>query len=106
MKYSLDYGQFLPYMRLISRPKSIRQKVRQGLIRWVKVRAEEVKQQRRIDDLRETRGEVPSASTRHSSTTFKPAPKILKRKEVIRENKGQTQTRTKIGEKIAVINEH
>ena len=95
----------LTYMRLISRPKSIRQRVREGLIRWVKVRAEEVKQQRRIDDLRETRGEVPSASTRHSSTTFKPAPKILKRKEVIRENKGQTQTRTKIGKRIAVINE-
>ena len=79
--------------------------VREGLIRWVKVRAEEVKQQRRIDDLRESRGEVPSASTRHSSTTFKPAPKIIKCKEVIRENKGQTQTRTKIGKRVVVINE-
>ena len=95
----------LTYMRLISRPKSIRQRVREGLIRWVKVRAEEVKQQRRIDDLRESRGEVPSASTRHGSTTLEPAPKTSKRKEVIRENKGQTQTRTKIGKKVAVINE-
>jgi len=95
----------LTYMRLISRPKSIRQRVREGLIRWVKVRAEEVKQQKRVDELRESRGEAPSASTRHSSTTFKPAPKILKRKEVKRENKGQTQTRTKIGKKIVVINE-
>ena len=43
--------------------------------------------------------------TYSSSTTFKPAPKILKRKEVIRENKGQTQTRTKIGKKVVVINE-
>ena len=73
----------LTYMRLISRHKSIRQRVREGLIRWVKIRAEEIKQQRRIDELREARGEAPSASTRHSSTTFKPAPKILKRKEVI-----------------------
>ena len=95
----------LTYMRLISRPKSIRQRVREGLIRWVKVRAEEVKQQRRVDDLRELRGGAPSASTRHSSTTFKPAPKILKYKEVIRENKGQTQTRTKIGKRVAVVNE-
>ena len=95
----------LTYMRLISRPKSIRQRVREGLLRWVKVRAEEVNQQKRVDELRESRGEAPSASTRHSSTTFKPAPKILKRKEVIRENKGQTQTRTKIGKRIAVINE-
>ena len=95
----------LTYMRLISRPKSIRQRVREGLIRWVKVRAEEVKQQKRVDELRESRGEAPSASTRQSSTTFEPAPKILKSKEVKRENKGQTQTRTKIGKKIVVINE-
>ncbi len=65
----------------------------------------EVNQQKRVDELRESRGEAPSASTRHSSTAFKPAPKILKRNEVIRENKGQTQTRTKIGKRIAVINE-
>ena len=93
------------YMRLISRPKSIRQRVREGLIKWAKVRAEEVKQQKRVDELRESRGEVPSASTRHGSTTFKPAPKTSKRKEAIRENEGQTQTRTKIGKKVAVINE-
>ena len=74
-------------------------------MKWVKLRAEEVKQQKRVDELRESRGEAPSASTRHSSTTFKPAPKILKSKEVIRENKGQTQTRTRIGKKIVVINE-
>ena len=95
----------LTYMRLISRPKSIRQRVREGLIRWVKVRTEQVNQQKRVDELRELRGEAPSASTRHTSTTFKPAPKISKRKEIIRENKGQTQTRTKIGKKIVVINE-
>ena len=63
------------------------------------------KSERRVDDLRDLRGDVPSASTRHSSTTFKPAPKILKCKEIIRENKGQTQTRTKIGKRVAVINE-
>ena len=95
----------LTYMRLISRPKSIRQRVRAGLIRWAKVRVEEVKQQRRVHDLRELRGEAPSASTRHSSTTFKPTPKILKCKEIIRENKGHTQTRTKIGKRVVVINE-
>ena len=95
----------LTYMRLISRPKSIRQRVREGLLRWVKVRAEEVNQQKRVDELRESRGEAPSASTRHSSTTFKIVPKILKSKEVVRANKGQTQTRTKIGKRIAVINE-
>ena len=92
-------------MRLISRPKSIRQRVREGLIRWVKVRAEEVNQQKRVDESRELRGDAPSASTRHTSTTFKPAPKILKRKEVLRENKGQTQTRTKIGKRVVMINE-
>ena len=42
-----------------------------------------------IDGLRESRGEMPSASTRHSSTTFKPAPKISKRKEVIRVKRKQ-----------------
>ena len=36
----------LTYMRLISRPKSIRQRVREGLIRWVKARAEQVNQQK------------------------------------------------------------
>ena len=101
----------LTYMRLISRPKSIRQRVREGLIKWAKVRAEEVKQQKRVDELRESRGEVPSASTRHGSTTFKQAPKtskvqsVLRRLYLMRENKGQTQTRTKIGKKVAVINE-
>ena len=79
----------LTNMRLISRPKSIRQRVREGLIRWVKVRIEEQKQQQRVDALRESRGEAPSASTRHSSTTFKPTPKIFNCKEMKRDNKGQ-----------------
>ena len=94
----------LTYMRLISRPKSIRQRVREGIIRWAKVRTEEIKQQKQVDDLRESRGEAPSASTRHSSTALKSVPqRTSNRKEIKRENKGQTHTRTKskIGKRAA-----
>ena len=92
----------LTYMRLISRPKSIRQRIREGIIRWAKVRAEQIEQQKRADDLRQSRGDLPSASTRHTSTVLKSAPLVTKNRSGIkRVNKGQTQTRTKIGKKVA-----
>ena len=92
----------LTYMRLISRPKSIRQRIREGIIRWAKVRAEQIEQQKRVDDLRQLRGDLPSASTRHSSTALKSA-SLMNRSSGItkRVNKGQTQTRSKIGKKVA-----
>ena len=89
-------------MRLISRPKSIRQRIREGIIRWAKVRAEQIEQQKRADDLRQSRGDLPSASTRHTSTVLESAPSVTKhRRGIKRANKGQTQTRTKIGKRVA-----
>ena len=92
----------LTYMRLVSRPRRIRQIAREGIIKWAKIRAAERKEQRRIEDLRGLRGEAPSASTRHGSTTFEQPPtKSTKSKEPKRRNRGQTQTRSKIGWRVA-----
>ena len=45
---------------------------------------------------------APSASTRHGSTTFEQPPtKSTKSKEPKRRNRGQTQTRSKIGWRVA-----
>ena len=89
-------------MRLVSRPRRIRQIAREGIIKWAKIRAAERKHQRRIEDLRGLRGEAPSASTRHGSTTFEQPPtKSTKSKEPKRRNRGQTQTRSKIGWRVA-----
>ena len=66
------------------------------------VGTEEIKQQKQVDDLRESRGEAPSASTRHSSTALKSVPqRTSNRKEIKRENKGRAHTRTKIGKRVA-----